>query len=244
METPEKKDIQFYKFKRLILWCTIVSILIWILVKPVLNSLFLQRVFLKEDRLVELLTALAFILSFVISIANIRRFKSRGISNWFWLLPAMCLLAFLDEISYGWNFHKYFIRMKIYGKYIDSIHDFIPVGINFFKQNIPFGILYAIIALSVLLFCLFLFISRHKILDKIRKHPSVKYIFIGMGFAFLSVIIDLPYHEVEEFGFLFLLEETFEFYVSLSMVFASLVIPFSIGNVESYVLFRKWEVVR
>ncbi|MBN1901560.1 hypothetical protein JW926_09590, partial [Candidatus Sumerlaeota bacterium] len=175
------------------------------------------------------LSALAYLAAIIVSICRIRRLSHPGISRWYWILPLVSLFFLLEEISFGYNFIKYFKRKNIRGVNIDAVHDFIGVASNLIHDKIPLFVVFLFATIMILFPGFLLFRFRYVIRDKMRKHPVLGYAFLAAVCGFAATVIDLPLLEENrpKFGFLVFIEEMMEFFMAVSILFAAYAVPFS-----------------
>ncbi|MDY6782358.1 MAG: hypothetical protein SW833_07370 [Cyanobacteriota bacterium] len=136
---------------------------------------------IEEDKFLENLTALVFLQAFIVSAINLYRFNHLYKKKIYLFIPAISLLGFLDELSFGERIFK-FSAPVVYGTKIDAAHDLFNLIKKVYTKKIGTQI-----ALS---FQQFIFIiatiALFGIISKYRKALSIKLKSLTLNFQDLS----------------------------------------------------------
>lgn len=191
-----------------------------------LYSMFpkLQYFLFSEDKLVENLSGLFFLLSFIIGTLFLIQLKGRK-ERWIYLaIPLLGLIGFLEELSWGHRiFH--FKLPYLFGIHFDSLHD---INMPLFKLLTEQGESPLYILLAIFFFVsLILLLKYHKhflqIPEILRKYPSFGLIIIASSFLLSAQVFDL---ELAKPQFFEALEEIFEMNGAFTWLFASFLIGY------------------
>ena len=180
-----------------------------------------REIFLKEDSLIENISALFYLITFLLSLFFF--FKSRKNRKLLILVSAVGLFGFLEEISYGQRLFS--IKMpNIHSLEIDTIHDFFLLGYLLSKElNYTYAShLYLFTCAGIFLFMMLILIFRYKLLGKILHgnfNQAGIFALIYALLIFTALIIDL---RIVPQARLFAVEEFFEMNAALALLFCSL----------------------
>jgi len=208
-------------FKNIAIAASIFTI-IWIIGGPLLKNKKILKILMKEDRIIEILTAFAYLAGSIIAFRKVKKLRSSGLPAFYWLIPVAGIMGFLEETSFGRTFYKYYDRVEIHGKKIDALHDFVIVGLNIMRENMPDKVVLLIAAAVFIASLIIVFIFRKQILDFVKIHPSFGFILIGGCFIMTAAVIDLEIFGITNYGFPALVEEIFEFNASIAILFSAL----------------------
>lgn len=184
----------------------------------------LQYFLFAEDKLVEDLTVLFYLLSFLIGIYLIVRLKDKKHRKIYIAITFVSLIGALEELSYGQQIFK--LKMPyIYDVQIDAIHDFIELGHNILIEQ-GNTLLYFLLSAIFCFISIVVFLKYRKyfsqIPDMLRKYPLFGFFLISLSFNLSAQVFDLNLVKPQLFV---ALEELFEMNGALTMLFAT----FSIG---------------
>ena len=179
----------------------------------------------KEDGLLEHLSAgicfATFIFGIVLILRNCRYKKMlAGVSF-------VSLLGFLDEISFGGRIFK--IKYPhIFGVRIDGIHDFLTVAKRLVKREIieiPGGSLTAIFITAIILFLIAWTLYSFKLSSTILFNGPYLILFTCFAiFVVISQLIDLELLSIDYNAYIITIEELFEAFAALSLLFVCLLV--------------------
>jgi len=182
---------------------------------------FLQDTFTDESLFLETTTMLLYVIGVVIAGVVVKHATSKITRRHGFFVGAASLFWFLEETSFGRDFFYRYDRPEFYGMKLDSVHDLVELGVRMAKDNTKdfesiffFAMVGAVIA--VLLF--FAWQNRDKLIT-FCKTPSAVFIIIGLVALIVAGAIDVAVERDQEF--LIYLEELFEFYAAVAMVFAA-----------------------
>ena len=182
----------------------------------------LQNFLFNEDKLVEGLTVLFYLLSFLVGIVFIVRLKEKKYPRIYIAFPFLSLIGALEELSYGQNILK-FKMPSIYGVEFDSLHDVIQLGQKIIEEHSN-AFLYLVASFCFVSLILLLKYRKYfsQIPDILRKYPPVGFFLMSLSFNASAQVFDLEH--VKPLFFV-ALEEIFEMNGALTMIF----VAFSIG---------------
>ena len=174
-----------------------------------------------EDSLVENLSNIFFLLSFLLCI--VFYFKSNIHRKAFILLSAIGLLGLLEEISFGERILG-FKALKIDGVKIDSVHDFFKLGCKLIKKLAIGYPVYAFIFTGIGIIAAIILLSKYRYqlietISKILRRPVFIFFAIFSILISISLLIDLGLVRVEA---LFMVEEMFEMNAAIALLFCCL----------------------
>jgi hypothetical protein len=225
MHTINAQENWYKKYFKCIIIAASIFIFIWIIGGPVLGKKSILKILMKEDRLIEILSAFAYLAGAVIAFLKVKKFVSKGLPRFYWLLPVAGIMGFLEETSFGWTFFKYYERIEVHGKKIDSLHDFVIVALNILRENLPDNVVLLIAAAVLITAIIIVIILRKQIIDFIKVHHSFGLILIGGAFIMIAAVIDLELFNISKYGFATLSEEIFEFNAACAILYSALSIP-------------------
>lgn len=183
----------------------------------------------QEDQLIENLTVGICLGTFVLGIILI--FKNYSKKKILAAASFISLLGFLDEISYGERIFG--IKFPIIlGEKVDGIHDLLLVLRMFIGKEIfqrsdrHFAIIFLILS-SLIFFIWFISLCRIKYSKVVPSFSYLILIFFFMVFLFISQMMDLGlsfYREYVRNIYGATIEEIFELFASLSLLFTCLLV--------------------
>ena len=184
----------------------------------------LQYFLFAEDKLVEDLTVLFYLLSFLIGIYLIVRLKDKKHRKIYIAITFVSLIGALEELSYGQRIFK--LKMPyIYDVQIDAIHDFIELGHTILIEQ-GNTLLYFLLSAIFCFISIVVFLKYRKyfsqIPDMLRKYPLFGFFLISLSFNLSAQVFDLNLVKPLLFA---PFEELLEMNGALTMLFAT----FSIG---------------
>lgn len=181
---------------------------------------WLRKPLVREDNLLELLSAGLFLVTVAAGIHLVRRLQDRYDKKVYLVIPLLGLIGFLEEMSFGERLFHFEVPV-MYGVRIDAVHDLInvlyavaktetaPVWLIFLGVGLGFFIVYVLIAYHL---------YDYRVLARIlNRYPPLGFVGLCGGLLVVAVLIDLeavPYH------FLNFVEELFETMAALALVFA------------------------
>jgi hypothetical protein len=183
-----------------------------------------RRWFYAEDQFLENLTAGLFLITFLLSVFIL--VKNRGGRVTDLIIPAVSLLGFLEDMSYG---ERHFASIqKIVSKYnIDGLHDFFKLGVEYLQKQGMNPVFYAITGILLISLSLFGVLVAWYFLKKRYETPLINLgplIFTIICFAFIlpSLVLDFvaignPASRVIEF-----VEELLEWFGALALFFGGI----------------------
>lgn len=176
-----------------------------------------QREFLsREGGPIEALTALIYLAGVALSLGTLPRARREGRSTaWHWLLAALCLLAALDEVSYGYGTIPGLSVPIVLGVPVDSAHDVIDVAREVIARA---GVRWTHLA-AVAVIVSGLAVSFRRSLRKwALEVPSFG---IGVRLVAVAVGLGLVAQAMDVFRVSVYLEETLELEAALTLAFAA-----------------------
>ncbi len=230
---------------RLYLALLIISILIFYLLYLLTPDA--QNFLTQEDGFLENLSALLLFVSFSLGTIIILQLQRKSIfslkkNGFYYLIPVLSLLGFLDEISFGERLLGFEFTQVVKGVKVDGIHDIFSISYKFLileilKNQLKTGnyFLLTIILIIITTWFLLLF-NYHKlvssfIINCLHKHLAFRFLLATMAFFSLATIIDVGvFSTLRGMGLLIFLdpeifkvvEEISEVYVALSCLFMTL----------------------
>ncbi len=205
---------------------------VWIfLVFFVINVLFALGVYtwipeyrgylVKEDSLVENLSAFFYISAFFLSLLFL--LKNKEHRKMLIVVSLVGLLGFLDEISFGKRVFG-FNMPHIYGRKVDAVHDFFLLGYKLVKKLALFHTtyVYLLIGVGAMMAVIVALKYRYKLIGVIsNSYHKQTYIFalLFASLGFVALMIDL---EIVRNNVLFTLEELFEMNAAIVLLFCCL----------------------
>jgi len=191
----------------------------------VLSSLYflfpdLRDFLIAEDKLTEDLTALFYLLSFILGVFLISRIRENRLRRIYLALPVIGLLGFLEELSYGERIFK-FKTPLVYNEYFDALHDLLPIAVNYLQVHAHL-LLFVLPAMFFILIVVAIVKYRRyipMIPDVIGNYPPVGFFLIAVSMILFAQVYDLNLVRPD---FAKLIEEMFEMNGSLALFFAVL----------------------
>ena len=214
--------VSFKKLFRIYAIFTILNIVILTLLYFLFPKLY--HFLFAEDNLVEDLTVLFYLLSFLIGIYFIVRLKEKKHRKIYIAIPFVSLIGALEELSYGQRIFK--LKMPyLYDVRIDALHDFIELGHKIIVEQ-GNTLLYFLLSAIFCFISIVVFLKYRKyfsqIPDMLRKYPLFGFFLISLSFNLNAQVFDL---DLVKPLFFEALEEVFEMNGALTMLFAT----FSMG---------------
>lgn len=181
---------------------------------PELNDFLFQ-----EDKLVENLSAIFFLLSFFPGIIYVSRFKEEKNFKVYLALPFIGLIGFLDELGFGDRIFNFDLPI-IYGEKFDAVHDIVTISYTLLKIHGSALLFFSLItAFCIIIFSISFKYRKYfsKIPDVLREYPPFGFFLICAGFLLSAQVFDLHFE-------LYLLdaaaEEVLEMNGALTLLFA------------------------
>lgn len=185
----------------------------------------LRRHIILEDCLLENLSALLFLLSFVIGVYALIFRRKIPHRKFLISVTILSLVGFLDELSFGERIFD--IKMPIIrGVKIDAVHDFLFLGYQLVGQKSIVLAIMILLPILLLAIGLILFGKKKVRLKELsyffRNRPHITFIVIFGILLIISQTLDL--HIVKwKLQYWFVVEEVFELNAALALVFANLI---------------------
>ena len=190
---------------------------------------------LQEDGLVENLSAFFFLITFFVAFSL--AIKKKGKNRALFLISAIGLLGFLDEVSYGERLFGLSMP-EIEGEPIDALHDFYEVGyFQLFKIIPTYAItLYLLLTSIAVGLLILLFIHKAKVwreLSMTQRYPLYILMLLIVFLLVSALVIDflgsssVRGYRVPALSHGTLLEEMLEMNVGIGLLFCSLSLYFS-----------------
>ncbi len=146
--------------------------------------------------------------------------------EWFALsIPHLCLVAFLDEISFG---RVYFggEAWRVMGYECDGVHDLFSIGMKLWRDRgwLAFDVaLFGLIGVGVILAYVGRRFYMPAMLAYIRRHPAFDYVRVAVILFGVSLLLDV---DIVRHPFALFLEELLEMNLGLALLFAAGAIEF------------------
>lgn len=174
-----------------------------------------------EDGLIEMLSAVAFLLA---GLAGLRATLTARTSPARVVGLLICLtgfVGFLDEISFGQRIY-WFEPYEPYGIPIDAVHDLFTLAYAFLSAHFT-GMQVASIGLAAAAAAVFVLLRFRRTLSSLRSEPGLTYLVCAIALIFVAATIDLEFLNVPLGHFIYSLEETFELDAGIVLLGGALV---------------------
>lgn len=174
----------------------------------------------QEDKLVENLSAIFFLLCFFPGIIYISRFKTNKCYKVYLALPFIGLILFLEELQFGERIFNFNFPV-IYGEKFNSVRDIAIISYEFLKLHGSALLFFSLITVLCIIIILVSFKYRKyfsKIPDVIREYPPFGFFIICAGFLLSAQVFDQPF--VQPYFLDKMAEEVLEMNGALTLVFA------------------------
>ncbi len=151
---------------------------------------------IREDHFLENLTAVLFLVGFLLGLIFISRLKGTSYPRAYLLIPLIALVCFLEEVSYGQRFlHLPSPRINLPGAgvrgfAIDSLHDLLGLPTKLYGTRFLYAL--AVVFGAVVL----LILRTYGIAGIFTNSPPVGFALVFMGFLFIGMILDIRHGQV------------------------------------------------
>ena len=144
-------------------------------------------------------------------------------------IPLLCLVAFLDEISFG---RAYFggEAWRVMGYECDGVHDLFAITMKLWRDRGCFLVdaaLFGLIGAGVILAYLGRRSYMPALLAYIRRHPAFDYVRVAVILFGVSLLLDV---DIVVHPFALFLEELLEMNLGVALLFAAGAIQFDMGE--------------
>lgn len=216
MQTSFKKLFVIYAI------IVILNIIAFTLLYPLFPKL--RYLLFAEDMLIEDITALFFLMSFIFGSVFILRLKEKKERKIYLVLPLFGLIGFIEELDWGERiFH--FKAFYIYGIKFNALHD-INMLLHKKLTEQSGSLLYILAAICLLISAIIFLKYRNyflRIPEFLRKYPSFGLIIIASSFLLTAQVYDF---ELVKPMFFEALEEILEMNGAFTWLFASFLIGY------------------
>lgn len=173
-----------------------------------------RKPLVREDNLMEMATALLFLLTAVLSISYIFR-QHKPQRHWSeWLVPLLATLGFLEEVSFG---RLFFEKLPVVeGVKIDAIHDYLRVMINLYQSGDHTQTFLGVALLVMVVSVAIVQLNYRNLLAFVARTP-VRFCLICLSLVAVASALDL---ELFQHHYLVFLEEFLEMLAALALWFA------------------------
>ncbi len=187
----------------------------------------LRKWITRENRILEWVGATAFL---VVAIVGYVRIKSdRKLSRWNMLIPFTGAVCFLEETSFGWTIFKWYTQPRIQGKKMDSMHDFVSLGMRQGEGDVSIQLVLGLVAGLCFISLLVLFLLRNKLKALFSACPWFLYFFLSGVVMGSSMLLesgeDLGFYNIEKYGPIAFVEEALEMNAALILLFGTFLLP-------------------
>ena len=172
-----------------------------------------RKPLVREDNLMEMATALLFLLTAVLGFSYLLR-KQKANRHWSeWVVPGLATLGFLEEVSFG---RLFFEKLPIVeGVKIDAIHDYLRVIINLYHSG-DHSQTFLGIALAVAVISLAIVQLYYRNLVSFIMRLPVRFCMICLSLVAVASALDL---ELFQHHYLVFMEEFLEMLAALALWF-------------------------
>jgi len=154
-----------------------------------------------EDQLLEVVTALLFFCSFLAGLFLILELKERRFWKYYFIIPIIGLISFLEEVSYGQRIMNFEIpKFKEIG--IDAIHDVILLFYQLLNRSSALKSYLSLIAAFIIIVLLTLKYYKvvSKVPDLLRSYSPLNFVMLFFGFMIIAQFIDIHIFNLIETG--------------------------------------------
>ena len=192
---------------------------------------WLRKPLIRENNLLELLTAALFFLVVILGVKRLVKLKGTHNGKMYWIIPIVGLIGVLEETSFGHSFLYYEVPV-INGVKIDALHDFLKVFVQGFQAGqISWPLIASATGLTLaFLYTVFRFhlYEYHWYVQLFSTHPCLKFVVLCLGFLGFATLLDLEWGTHHYWIFV---EEFFEAAGSLALLFSYLSMKLELAKI-------------
>ena len=179
----------------------------------------LRKPLVREDNLLEMITALLFLATAIMSVAYIRR-RPPPNRHWSeWCVPALATLGFLEEVSFG---RLFFDKLPVvHGVKIDALHDYLRVGLNIANSGQYDHYIQICLLATLLVFIGTFWVARREI-AALSARSSLRFCAICLVLVATASMLDL---ELIQHHYMLFLEEFLETLAAIALWLAYRTLP-------------------
>ena len=161
----------------------------------------LRKPLVREDNLLEMITALLFLATAVLSVTYLLK-RANGPRHWSdWCVPVLATLGFLEEVSFG---RLFFDQLPIVqGVKIDALHDYLRVVVNLVNSGEYNGLIQTGAVGALVLVAGIVWLARQEII-LLSRRLSIRFCTICLVLVAAASVLDL---ELVQHHYLHFLEE-------------------------------------
>ena len=187
----------------------------------------LRKPLVREDNLLEMITALLFLATAIMSVAYIRR-RPPPSRHWSeWCVPVLATLGFLEEVSFG---RLFFDKLPVvHGVKIDALHDYLRVGLNIANSG-QYDHYIQICLLATLLVSLGTFWIARREIAALSARSSLRFCAICLALVATASMLDL---ELVQHHYMLFLEEFLETLAAIALWLAYRTLPLANETLHS-----------
>jgi hypothetical protein len=175
-----------------------------------------RHLLLEEDNVLETLSALTYLTVAAIAFINAR--PHQPARRALWVVGAVALVGFLDELSFGERMFD--LKMPVIrGKKIDAVHDVVSLGFHLTRE-FP-AIALPLLALAGIAFLAIVWVQQPRLIAFLHthhRHPALRFFALFVAMILAALVIDLGLKNSDG---LFLMEELFELNAGLALGFCA-----------------------
>jgi hypothetical protein len=199
----------------------------------------LRQRFITEDDVLENVTAALLFVGFLLGLGLVlvARRRQTNYSKAQFAVPLLCVLGFLDEISFGERIFD--LEMPyVYSVKLDAIHDVAMIMYRVLEDHVGFGMTVGMLAAFILVLVAIAAMYRRRftpITETMRRYPTLVFVLLSITFAVCALMLDLVLDSVGGPRFVIFIEEMLELNAALALLFAALSIsPAKAQRISSY----------